>query len=134
MEHVCKDDLAYCRLLLHVFFHQLDQKLIDKFLNVRGRVAQVLRDHKADDPLERIRVTNDYVLRLCIVANELSQDDDDIIVDLNGKVHVTDTRTVQNLQQRPHSLLIFRLSDLLRELFLISRVGDEDLDKAQHIQ
>ena len=99
LKYLLEDDLANCGFLFHVFFDQLDQKLVDELLNMGWCVAQVRWLNEMNDATERLQVANDPVLRLSIISNKLPQYNDHIVVDLDCEIHVADARAMQNFKQ-----------------------------------
>ena len=118
LEHFLKDDRAYQGLLFHVFLDKLDQELVDEFLEAAWDLLHVLMLHESNDFPEGRRV-DDLVLRLRIESDELAKDRDHELVDGDRECHLSNTSTVQYLEQRDDSLLVSGLGYLLCELLLI---------------
>lgn len=128
---VLEHNLAHYALLVHVFFNELDEELVNLGLKLSWNVDQVAWLHHFNDDIEGLAVSNNRFFSLRIKLNHLAQDNNYVIIDGRTEDHPADAWSVQNFEEAFHGFLIPLLSYFLGELL---RFDDKHLDKPEYIK
>ena len=118
LENVFKHLLTDNVLLVHIFLDQLDEELVDLDLEKLWRLGHILRLELGDYGSEA-RAVDDRVLCLGVIPNELTQDDNHVVIDAHIVLKSTNPAPLQNFEQRFDSSLFPLLCNLLRKLLRV---------------